>query len=185
MSAKGSITKSDYIKWTDIEKMVADLEEAGNIKMLMMVSLGAYLGLRISDILKLTWENLQKDRFSIVEKKTKKTRELLVPKNLRLIIDRNKGKNKGLIFVNRRGEPFSSQYANASLKRLADRYNIDRRISTHSLRKSYGRRIWDMNNRSESALIMLSDIFGHSSVRVTRIYLGITGEEKEEIIMNI
>lgn len=51
-------------------------------------------------------------------------------------------------------------------------------FSTHSLRKTFGRRVVEMAGpNAETALIKLSDIFQHSSVKITRIYLGLRKEE--------
>jgi integrase len=58
-------------------------------------------------------------------------------------------------------------------------------ISTHSLRKTFGRRVYDMNNQSEHALTLLSDIFSHSNIQITRIYLGLKQEEFNDVYVNL
>lgn len=65
------------------------------------------------------------------------------------------------------------------VKLLKYRYGLKiAHFSTHSLRKTFGRRVVEMAGaNSEMALIKLSDIFQHSSVKTTRIYLGLRKEE--------
>ncbi len=65
------------------------------------------------------------------------------------------------------------------VKLLKYRYGLKiAHFSTHSLRKTFGRRVVEMAGaNSEIALIKLSDIFQHSSVKITRIYLGLRKEE--------
>ena len=58
-------------------------------------------------------------------------------------------------------------------------------ISTHSLQKAFGRRVWENNNESEKALLYLSDSFNHTSIAITRNYLGLRKEELNDIYMNL
>ena len=72
----------------------------------------------------------------------------------------------------------SIQYVNTKLKDIVKRYNIrGSNISSHSLRKSFGRRVWEINNHSDKSLIILSEMFNHSNIAVTRKYLGIRQSE--------
>jgi integrase len=72
----------------------------------------------------------------------------------------------------------STQFINRKLKeiKVVYRLKIDH-FSTHSFRKTFGRRIWEQDNHSEKSLIMLSEIFNHSGTVITRKYLGIRQEE--------
>ncbi|MBA7569433.1 hypothetical protein ES708_11172 [subsurface metagenome] len=79
-------------------------------------------------------------------------------------------------------KPFNIQYVNRRLKELAQKYNLKIiSFSTHTFRKSLGRRVWEMNDHSEKSLILLGELFNHSSIRVTKIYLGIKEEEIGDI----
>ena len=50
-----------------------------------------------------------------------------------------------------------------------------KRFSTHSLRKTFAKRVYTMaGNRSEDALVRLSEMLGHSSTAITRKYIGLT-----------
>lgn len=51
-------------------------------------------------------------------------------------------------------------------------------FSCHSLRKTFGRQVYNMNdNNSELALVKLMELFNHSSVAITKRYLGLRQEE--------
>ena len=51
-------------------------------------------------------------------------------------------------------------------------------FSCHSLRKTFGRQVYNMNNdNSELALVKLMELFNHSSVSITKRYLGLRQEE--------
>ena len=57
-------------------------------------------------------------------------------------------------------------------------------ISSHSLRKTFGRRVYETFGETEKALVMLSKIYNHSSVGITRTYLDITQEEIEDLLQD-
>ena len=57
----------------------------------------------------------------------------------------------------------------------------NKNISTHSMRKSGSRFIWENNGHSDEYLIKLSSILNHSSTYITRKYLGISREEIKDI----
>ena len=51
-------------------------------------------------------------------------------------------------------------------------------IDDSSLRKTFGRQVYNMNSEnSELALVKLMELFNHSSVAITKRYLGLRQEE--------
>ena len=72
---------------------------------------------------------------------------------------------------------------NRHLKKIKTVYQLKaKNVSTHSLRKTFGRRVVDMSGPdAEMALIKLSELFNHSSPSVTRRYLGLRQEELGEV----
>ena len=58
-------------------------------------------------------------------------------------------------------------------------------ISTHSLRKTFGRRVYENNNESERALMLLSQIYNHTNLQLTRTYLGLKQEEIDNVYFNL
>lgn len=63
------------------------------------------------------------------------------------------------------------------IKRAAKEAHIEQPIGSHSLRKSFGFWIWHEAEDKDKALVILSQIFQHSNVQVTRKYIGITNDE--------
>ena len=71
MSLKYSTTTADYLVWSDAMNLIRKLAKDGNYKISLLISLGCFTGLRISDILALRWKQiLGTDEFTIIEKKT-------------------------------------------------------------------------------------------------------------------
>lgn len=75
MSLKYSYTTADYLVWSDAMNLIRKLAKDQNYKISLLVALGCFTGLRISDILALRWNQiLNIEDFSVIEKKTGKKR---------------------------------------------------------------------------------------------------------------
>ena len=87
MSLKYSTTTADYLVWSDAMNLIRKLAKDENYKMSLLIALGCFTGLRISDILALRWEQiLSTEEFTIIEKKTGKKRVLRLNSQLQLHI---------------------------------------------------------------------------------------------------
>lgn len=64
MSAKYSRTTADYLTWDQNLNLIRKTYDDENFKISLLISVGSFLGMRISDILSLRWEDiLDKDDF--------------------------------------------------------------------------------------------------------------------------
>jgi integrase len=185
MSAKFSQTTSDYLEWNQSMNLIRNLFNDGNYKISLLVSFGSFWGLRISDILSLKWEQVYNlDEFTIVEKKTSKNREIKINAQLKRHIEDCYQKIKPrttdeYIFTSQKGSIYSIQRINVILKDLRAKYNLKiKNFSSHSLRKSFGREIFNRSaENAELAIVKLSQLFNHSNPSITRRYLGISQKE--------
>jgi integrase len=69
--------------------------------------------------------------------------------------------------------------ATEKLKEIFVKYRIkvNGNISTHTFRKTLGRRVVEVNEYSNESLVLLMQLFGHSNMGITKRYLGITKDE--------
>ena len=185
MSLKYSTTTADYLVWSDAMNLIRKLAKDGNYKMSLLIALGCFTGLRISDILALRWEQiLNTEEFTIIEKKTGKKRELRLNPQLQQHIRECYEQIqpiglKAPILVSQKGTVFTIQRINVILKEIKRKYRLKvKNFSCHSLRKTFGRQVYNMNSEnSELALVKLMELFNHSSVTITKRYLGLRQEE--------
>jgi integrase len=87
-------------------------------------------------------------------------------------------------FQNRYGtKPIDKSWINVQLKKFFKKYGveIDGNISSHLFRKTLGNRVLKLNNYSGEAVILLMELFGHSSPGITKKYLGIREREIHEV----
>lgn len=186
MSAKNSYTTADYIEWNTAINLVHRLYKDKDYKMSLLIGCGIFFGLRISDILQLSWDMLlDNSSFELIEKKTKKRREVRINKgfqkhiwdcyNALLITDKSEK-----CFKSRERRVYSIQRINMLLKNIKKKYSIKsvKNFSTHSLRKTFGRHVYERaDSNGETALVMLSELFNHSNIAITKRYLGLRKEE--------
>ena len=81
--------------------------------------------------------------------------------------------------ISQKGTVYTVQRINVMLKEIKKKYRLQiGNFSCHSLRKTFGRQVYNMNNdNSELALVKLMELFNHSSVSITKRYLGLRQEE--------
>ena len=79
MSLKYSSTTADYLQWSEAMNLIRKLARDSNYKMSLLIALGCFTGLRISDILALRWNQiLDAEEFTIIEIKTGKQRTIRI-----------------------------------------------------------------------------------------------------------
>jgi integrase len=184
MSVKGTTTTADYL---DFEKMMYQAKNMLNNEKNKIF--GAYIiiaintGLRSGDILKLTIEDLRNEKLTITEGKTKKTKTIAINDNIKELINKIGRGQSGSPFITQKKCVISVQHLNIKLKKLIKEKGLN--ISSHSMRKTFGRRVYFQNNESEKALMYLMDLFNHSSMAITKKYLGIRQEELNNIYLNL
>lgn len=187
MSVKNSVTTSDYLNFdSTLNKAMKIIKNDKNYKLGFLIVFGINAGLRISDILKLKHEDLKNDSISLTESKTNKKRAIRLNDNIKraysLLLERD-SESSGYVFLSNQNTVYSIQYVNRELKSILGTKNLA--ISSHSLRKTFGRAVYLNNNESEKALLYLSELFNHSSLAITKRYLGIRQEELDDIYMSL
>ena len=148
-------------------------------------------GLRVGDLMTLKHSDLigkrTGDKLIIVEQKTGKRREIDINEKTvtaySYLLKRIRVKPSNFIFLSQKNQVFATVSINRFLKDTFKGYAPV--VSSHSLRKAFGKRVYEMAGKNDHALIKLSQIFGHSKTEVTRRYLGISKEEIANIYLNL
>lgn len=185
MSLKNSYVTSDYLEWDSMLSLVRKLYRDEEYRLSLLIGCGSFFGLRISDLLTLTWSMLlDNEKFVITEQKTGKRREIRVNCNFQKhiadcymslsIVDKNEK-----CFLSRKRTVYSTQRINVLFKSMKSKYNLKiEHFSTHSMRKTFGRQVVEAaGENSEFALIKLSELFNHADIQTTRRYLGLRSQE--------
>ena len=182
MSVKGSYSTAEPLEWNEAISFMNRLYDDGNYTISLLVGCGIYFGLRISDLLRLTWDDLfSGDTFILFEKKTGKRRIIKINPTFKQHIKKCYMKmrpkhTEDLVFISKWKKPYTPNRLNVMFKTYKYKYRLNiTHFSTHSLRKTFATRIYKMaGDKSEDALVRLSELLGHSSPAITRRYIGLT-----------
>jgi len=190
MSLLNQKTTTTSMEWDQFKSLISKLERDGEYKFCLLISVGVFTGLRVSDLLQLKFNQFIGTEFlNIIEKKTKKDRRIKINSDLKDIVERIKLKmnvvdDDQFIFVNKYGtKPIDKSYVNVKLKELFKKYDIhlEGNVSSHLFRKTLGNRALKLNNYSNESIILLMELFNHSSPITTKRYLGVRNSEIESI----
>jgi integrase len=190
MSLEGQKTKTTSMEWEQFKSLISKLERDGEYKFCLLVAMGVFTGLRISDLLQIKFNQFIETEFlNIIEKKTKKDRKIKINSDLKEMVERIKLKmnvtnDEQYIFVNKYGtKPIDKSYVNVKLKELLNKYDIhlEGNVSSHMFRKTLGNRALKLNNYSNESMVLLMELFNHSSPTTTKLYLGVRDSEIQSI----
>ena len=138
------------------------------------------LGIRISDIVKLTLKDIVKDgthyRLDIIEKKTKKVRQHTVPtvfyQYLKDYCENNHISSTARII------PVTTRDVQKLTKQAVDFLGLDR-VSTHSFRKMAGNEIYESTNHD---IVAVQEFYKHSNTSTTQVYLKRSSAQLERVL---
>ncbi|WP_026908939.1 site-specific integrase [Paucisalibacillus globulus] len=169
----------DYEKLEEIKRIL----KANNERDYIMVMVGLYTALRISDILRIRVEDIKKDYMNIREKKTGKARRIYLNNELKKALKdyiQDKEPHEYLI-RSREGinNPITRARAYGVLKDVAEEVGLDS-IGTHSLRKTFG--YWAYKDTKDVAA--LQKLFNHSYPEETLRYIGIEQDGVDQLLKN-
>jgi integrase len=152
--------------------------------------MGVYTALRISDLLRLKWEAVYdferqtlREKIIVTEKKTGKKKIVAlnpaVITALKMCLNVEKGKP---IFINNQtGNAISRVQAYRIIRAASEAVVTTTHYSCHSLRKTLGYHSWKKG--VSPAIIMY--IYNHSSLVVTRRYLGISQDDLNAVYLGL
>lgn len=184
------------------------LIDSGRYRDNMLFIVGINFGLRVSDLRELRFSNLIndnltfKDSFPVFEKKTRNTRKK--KKNRYITINNAVIEAVTLYLQNTENvclsdylfrsesnhggnlnRPLSIKSIDRILKGFASDLDLNMKISTHTLRKTFCFHQMLMSHNDSRKLLLLQKILNHSTPAQTLAYIGITAEEIDEAYRNL
>lgn len=193
MAAKGTITTSDYLPIEEFYRLVECLRKDKQYVWELLCCISIMTALRISDILHLKWcDILLWSSILVKEKKTGKTRKIAFNaanhariKELYKLLD-EPDINSFIISTSDKETSYSRQYINRKLKEFKVIYKLKiSKFSTHTFRKTFGRNLYNTMENKTEALVLLMDVFKHSSVDTTKRYIGLNDEDVRQAYNHI
>ncbi len=187
----------DLKKLQRIKKL---LLKDGKVKELVLFEIGIKTGLRISDILKLTWKDVYSElgenptfrqSIMVTEKKTGKNKQFRLSDNVKRAVNQlaelKDSREADFIFMSNSNSvtatksAWTRQYVWQFLNDYGYRSGIKSKIGAHTLRKTFGYHAY----KNGVDLSLLMRIFNHSSQAVTLRYIGITQDQIDDVYVNL
>ena len=169
------------------------LLHAPNPRNYTLIVIGLNTALRISDILHLTWNMVLKENGSfrthilIKEQKTGKENRILINQEVKRVLENywnnTERELNDYIFQSSKSSPnpLSRCQAYRIIRKAAEEVGLEDVIRCHSLRKTFGYHAWKQG--TPPALLM--NIYNHSSYQITKHYLCIEQDDRDEVFGNI
>ena len=170
------------------------LNKEVNLRNYMLICMGLNTALRISDMLQLKWGNVYDfDRkhyakhIVVQEGKTGKETRIAINNNLIDAFEMYMGSLKSVsgndyIFTGKtKGTHLSPTQAFRIITHVAEALNMENGISCHSLRKTFGYYAWKYGTPPA----MLMEIYNHSSYEITKRYLGIKQDDRDNVFLKV
>ena len=182
-------------KADDVQRLKEYYLEKKQIRNYTMVTLALNTSLRISDLLHLKWidvynfkANKYREHIDLVEQKTGKKNSIALNSEATKALELLKRTldtfcQDTYIFKSRIGDnqPIGRICAFRIIKEAVNDLNLEGIISCHSLRKTFGYHAWKKG--VPPALIM--SIYNHSSIEITKRYLSIDQDDKDEVFLGM
>jgi len=175
-----------------VRKLTEYFLKHGQLRNHTLIVLGFHTALRISDLLRLTWDDVYdferkcvRTSITIIEKKTHKPKTIALNSKiisaLALFAPGVVQRGRFLIENTKTRKSISRIQAYRVIRNAADELQFQERVSCHSLRKTFGYFAW----KSGVSPVIIMEIYNHSSLAVTRRYLGVTQDDKNEVYLGL
>lgn len=167
-----------------------------NSRNYLLITVALNTALRISDILALHWGDVcdvssgrYLEHLTVTEQKTHKKTHILINESIRLALAAyrkdieaaGEPEADAFLFPGTRTPCLNRVQAYRIIREAAEKCGISGVISPHSLRKTFGYHAW----KQGTPPAMLMEIYQHSSYEITKRYLGIEQDERDEVFRNI
>jgi len=176
-----------------VQALLNYYKELGETRNHLLIAIALHTALRISDILKLTCgdvydfaNNQVRTQITLTESKTGKSKIIALHENICKGIESYLSENHfapstPLILNSNTGKAISRVHAYRLISAASKAIEIMQNVSPHSLRKTFGYHAW--KDGISPAVIM--EIYNHSSLAVTRRYLGVTQSDINIVYMGL
>lgn len=170
------------------------MAEKPNERNYMLIVMGLNSALRISDMLHLTYGDVydytkgEWKRYLVVrEQKTGKMNHIYMNKEIckvlrKVVLPKDKSPNTWLFESQKqKDKPLSRYQAYRIVREAAAFAGVEEHISCHSLRKTLGYHAW----KQGTAPALLMNIYNHSSFQITKRYLCIDQDDRDQVFEKI
>lgn len=166
-------TKKEFLLESEIKKLMETQCKNNEIKQAFLFS--CFTGLRLSDVKKITFDNIENGYYKIQQQKTKSILRNKLQKNAIKIIEEQKtnGNTENIFSF-----PPSSQTRHKVLKDWIKKAGIKKEITFHCGRHTFA--TWCLTNGVD--ILTVKELLGHKNIRHTMVYANVLNKTKDAAI---
>lgn len=196
LKTKEEIDKMKQYFRNKLDKSIADEDKQIAARNLMLFIVGINIGLRCGDLTSLKYgeifnnDGTFKEGIRREEEKTGKFKTFFLNKSCQDAITEyvntyvKRYSPDDYLFISRENKKGSKhievQTVGKIIKKAGEECNINKNLSTHTLRKTFGFWFYKLHSEDVRALTHLQRLFNHASPRITLAYIGLEDEESKE-----
>ncbi|PIN74693.1 integrase [Candidatus Woesearchaeota archaeon CG10_big_fil_rev_8_21_14_0_10_37_12] len=175
-NSKRAKTLPNILSKEEIQRMI---EVTKNINHRLIIQLGYSAGLRVSEIINLSWENIDFDRnmVHIKQAKGKKDRVVMLSTKVKEALASFTAEKMGLLFITTRGTKYTQRTIQKILENAAKKAKINKHVTPHTLRHSFATHLLEQG----TDIRYIKDLLGHSDIRTTMIYTKVSNKDISKI----
>jgi site-specific recombinase XerD len=146
-----------------------------NTKHRLSLSLLYYSGLRLSEAVGLSWQDVDFDRGLIHVKKAKGERERVVflHERVRQILNEVGVKNTGPVLVSDRGGRYDKRTIQLVVKNSAKKAGVKKEVTPHTLRHSFATHLLE----GGADIRHIQQLLGHKNLQTTQVYTHVANKD--------
>jgi len=174
-----------------VRALLSHYRKLGHHRNSLLIAVGVFTALRISDILSLTTDMVYdfnsrkiRNRITITEKKTGKSKTIALNKSiitaLKLYFP-HAAPGEPLFPNLKTGKAITRMQANRIVREAGNAAGISFNVSCHCLRKTFGYAAW----KAGTSPVVIMNIYNHSSFAVTQRYLGVCQDDQDTAYLGI
>jgi integrase len=175
----------------EVRNILDFYKKRGQVRNYVLVCIGVFTALRISDILRLNCDDLYdfetgsvRESITVREKKTGKLQTIALHEEAKKALEAYFSlaePGMPLILNKSTGNAIGRIQAYRLIRAAGEVLKLAIRVSCHSLRKTFGYHSW--KNGAQPAVLM--EIYNHSSWNTTKRYLGVTQDDKNALYLGL
>lgn len=177
---KVPIRERDFLTQSEIKDFISKIDHPVLYGVIWTILLA---GLRVSEVVQLNVQDvdLTERMLFIRQAKGKKDRMIPISKTLFQILSDYENiamENRTSYFATYQTLSISEQYINKKIKQYREAAGIEKRVSAHVLRHSFGSMLANQN----CPVQIIQRLLGHSNIRTTSIYLHTSKSEMKQAV---
>lgn len=161
------------------DEMQKMLESIHNLKHRLVLALLYYGGMRLNEVSRLRWQDIDFKRETIHIKKAKgdKDRIVFLHNRLKQILEENGIKREGIVLLSERGFTYNERSIQQIVKNAARKAGVGKKVMPRTLRHSFATHLLE----GGADIRHIQKLLGHANLQTTQIYTHVANKDIKKL----